>query len=133
MSLLWKQAQFEYHTSHQVHPMLAKAGIGESPCGYADCPHYDEDHADAMDRAYDAKGKFMLLDTKNSKLNGMESHINPDTVEAYRKATPPKKSLPKVFTHKGQHHILDGHHRLIADSLEGRVTPILHSNLDEEH
>jgi hypothetical protein len=136
MSLLWRTAMNEYHTQHQPSHWNTKAGFGESPCGYYSCPQFNEEHFDAMDRAEGdrtTKGKFQVIDASKSNLHAMESHIDEDTVAAYRKATPPKKHLPFIFTHKGKTHILDGHHRLIADTLEGRKSPVIHVNLDEEH
>jgi len=144
MSLLWKTATAmtdddrlsldEGHAHHAPHPAIAEVGWGHSPCASVGCPEYDKDHDDAMERAYDAKskGRFRLIDGKTEGLHGYESHIDSDTVTAYRAATPPKKHLPHIFVHKGKTHILDGHHRLLADTLEGRKTPVLHTDLDEE-
>jgi hypothetical protein len=146
MSLLWKTATAQAddddllwldhtkHENHRPHPMLAEAGIGESPCAMGRCENYDADHDKALDDAHMSrgKGKFRLIDAAAEKFHGYETRINPDTVAAYRKSVPPKKTMPQTFTHKGVNHILDGHHRIIADALEGRKTPVLHTNLDEE-
>lgn len=144
MSLLWKTAttavdpatvDHSYHTAHGLNHWATKAGFKESPCGYASCPNFDEDHFNAMDQAESlrtTKGKFQVIDSQHANLHAMEPHIDDETLAAYRQKTPPKKFLPHIFTHKGKTHILDGHHRLIADSLEGRKTPLIHTNLDKE-
>lgn len=135
MSLLWKTSIDEYHTQHSLNHWATKAGFKESPCGYATCPQFDQEHSDAMDRAErlrTTKGKFQVIDASKANLHAMEPNIDDDTLAQYRKATPPKKHLPQIFTHKGKTHILDGHHRLIADTLEGRKTPLIHVNLDKE-
>lgn len=144
MSLLWKTATAQSddnllwadhskHENHAPHPALAEAGLGHSPCAMPTCSQYDQDHDEALDRAHVSKGKgqFRLIDGATDGFHGYETHIDPETLAAYRAATPPKKTMPQTFTHKGINHILDGHHRIIADTLEGRKTPVLHTNLDE--
>lgn len=151
MSLLWKNAydvskqpgahmfapvddgdvfRHEIHQQHSLHPWLRDAGFMESPCGYPGCPEYSEHHSDMMDQAFATPGKVETHEPGSVKLHGMEKHIDPGAVLRYMNH-PPDKAPPKVFTYGGEHHILDGHHRLLADTLAGRPLTFEHAHLED--
>lgn len=137
MSLLWITVAAGIttetsHAGHAMHPALRAAGFGDSPCGWAGCPDFDEDHYDAMDEAYFRKGQIERHDPGTVHLHGMETTINPGAVARYRDHPPHKKAPPKVFTRNGDMHVLDGHHRLLADTLEGRPLVFEHVDLDKD-
>ena len=139
MSNLWFKTQKLLHAialdtdgDHQQHapsPILKYVGIGNSPCAYPGCEQYDHAFDDALDQAYQRQGSPRLLGP-HAKLNGYESAIDIDTVNDYRRKSPKKNSLPNVFRHRGEDHILDGHHRITADRIEGRSTPVSFVDLD---
>lgn len=134
MSLLWRTAKSlfdpEPHVEHAMHPWLAEAGFGHSPCTDVTCPEFDEDQDKALDRAYAIRGTVETHEPGSVHLHGMEHTIDPGTVARYVN-NPPSKAPPRVFTYRGQQHILDGHHRLLADTIAGRPLTYEHTNLDE--
>lgn len=121
----------EIHEEHRLHPWLRAAGFGESPCTYLGCPAYDEDHDDALERAYGSHGEVETHAPGSIHLHGFEKVVDPATVLRYMNH-PPDKAPPRVFTHRGQHHIFDGHHRLLADTMAGRPLTFEHSYVDED-
>jgi hypothetical protein len=125
--------RFEPHDNHRLHPLLRGAGWGESPCTNAACPEYDDKHDEAMEEAYFRPGAVETHDPHSVRLNGFEKNIDPGTVLRYLNH-PEQRSerLPKVFTYRGDKHVLDGHHRLLADQAAGRPLTFEHVDLDRE-
>jgi hypothetical protein len=120
----------EQHHEHRMHQWLRDAGFGDSPCGYGNCPAYSERHDEMMDKAYFApKGPIETHAPGSIHLRGYEKVIDPATVIRYMNHPPSKPA--HVFSYDGQHHILDGHHRLLADTIAGRPLTFEHTNLDE--
>lgn len=133
MSLLWRTAAnllAETHEQHAMDPVLRDAGWKESPCGWAGCPHFDEGFFDAMERGYDTRGQTVTKWPGEMQYSGMETTIDPHTVARYQDHPPHKKAVPKVVTYQGANHVLDGHHRLLADQRAGRPSTFEHVDLD---
>lgn len=122
----------EVHADHAMHPWLHQAGFDESPCGYLGCPKYDERHNDMMERAYSTPGVVETHEPGSIHLHGMEKHIDPAAVIKYMHGPSDHKAPPHVFTYGGQHHILDGHHRLLADAIAGRPMTFEHTYLEDQ-
>jgi hypothetical protein len=141
MSLLWTRAvrdpddlgyYGEPHEDHLPSPALAEAGITNSPCTGPGCTEYDEEHDKASWEAHDKRaGAPTRILPPDHPLSGMETHIDPETVARYGRGEP-RKGLPLVFRHRGRDHILDGHHRLIADRVDGRPTEVRYVDMDKE-
>ena len=149
MSLLWQTATAmapwvrdpsdegaEYnddaHPDHRPSPILKSVGIGESPCGDVRCPEFDREHEEARSEAEATRGDIVTADVSKMNLHGMERKIDPHTVRRYMERPPAKSRPARIFTHQGQSHIIDGHHRLIADILAGRPSTFEHVDLDKE-
>lgn len=149
MSLLWTRAMMpdidlrsfapareddtvgpSQHHEHRMHPWLRDAGFGESPCTDVTCPAYNPDHEDRLEEAYATKGKIETHEPGSVRLHGFESHIDPATVLRYAASPPVKNRPPKVFTSNGRMHVLDGHHRLLADTIAKRPMTFEHVDLD---
>lgn len=116
----------EEHDEHWLHPTFAAAGIKDSPCGYSRCTTQDEEHSDAFDDAerhmfhhgYDSV-PVHHLDLKKTTLHGFEPTCDMHTLRKYIKDPTARQGLPMVFKHKGEHHIMNGHHGLAAALIRG--------------
>lgn len=121
MSLLWVAARrahsayAEDHTEHDLHPAFAAAGIVPSRCGFPLCHDVDYDHAEAFDEAERRgfEGKYHPERISLAEpVHGFEHICDLHTLRRYTHEPPTEPAL--MFRHQGQHHILNGHHRLAA-------------------
>ena len=83
-----------------------------------------------MERGYDTRGQTVTKWPGEMQYSGMETTIDPHTVARYQDHPPHKKTVPKVVTYQGANHVLDGHHRLLADQRAGRPSTFEHVDLD---
>lgn len=112
---------------------LKKVGIGTSiPKNWPmkGKPLFKEDYVGAVERG------TTRLDLQNTKFfSNKQTDLNPETVDAYRRAGSERKSdvygeeddpeyehleYPQVYMYKGTAEILDGHHRIAAALIDKR-------------
>lgn len=150
MSLLWaKVARWsddddyglaptdEEHHEHALHPVFQAAGIGPAPCMMSRCPEQDFEHSDTYDWAESLasdRGQRNLpvhhLDL-TEPVHGFEFTADMHRLRHYIKH--PSQDPPTVFRHRGQHYIMDGHHRVAAALLrEDTSIPVHRVDLDTE-
>jgi hypothetical protein len=134
MSLLWTAAakrdydELDSHIDMHAHDLPGHAGLR------MDSPDLgvDSEFDDAFEHAGQCKNKacypkFHMLDLTSGSLRGNEPSIDPEHVKRLVR-TPSSGNLPEVLKLRGEHHILDGHHRLLSHMLrgEGRAPVLVH-------
>lgn len=144
MSLLWRDAgkrdydALDAHIDEHKHDLPGHVGLR------MDSPDLGEDSE--FDSAYEHAGtckkkacypKFHMMDLTDGKVRGNESNINHEHVKKLVRS-PNTSHLPEVLKLRGEHHILDGHHRILSHMLrgEGKAPVLVHdgdSHLSNPH
>lgn len=123
---------FKDHASHGPNPLYTSMGWGnEGHCGYESCPHYDaelHEMGGKADRAdFSDQWETHEIQPHNARLVAHESTVDIEHLQDLDfQDVPPKatNNLPRLIPHDGAFHIMDGHHRLAADAMNGRTTKV---------
>lgn len=112
----------EKHEDHLLAPEFKAVGMKQSPCTASWCEAHDQEHEDAYEKAYDlhGEGKSHTHDLDLSRpIHGMETRADMNHIHNLAQSPEKAKGRALVMEHKGQIHVLDGHHRIAAGMLRG--------------
>lgn len=75
-------------------------------------------------QAFDTPGRKATV-TPSAELTAGQAVYDPRKVQTFADHKHGSHGVPKLFEHEdGERIVMDGHHRLIADRLQGRSTPV---------
>lgn len=128
---------FKDHDAHGPNPIYRSVGWdNHGSCGYTTCPHHDAElfgqgvmpgKADRADFAGPEHWEAHTIEPHKTPLVAHESVVDREhLLDLDIGDVEPKSNgrLPRLIPHNGALHIMDGHHRLLADAMNGRTTTV---------